>query len=421
MADIGDSKDLLEHLRTVHFTLLATCVAIAVIVLSPSPTQIGKADEQLDEVRAIVEQWNPQWSQRNAEDQAAQHKECNSDPDQDPLFLEWGTWKSKVRITRRWDVRYGVHGIDMKSPDGITPPVLPRPLTLQQFKDIWNSKDVLFCPGGTLGQTVDRVLVWNPTFHKFYFPGHEKLQAKSIAPGQVFQQRDFEWVITENMPLGPDEEGVGKRPFGILMQIEKNPKMDPFCIFTSTFGTGFGLEVRSRIVQDAKAIPGLQPKEFDVAFPELDQIAEEQNAFNTNLDYLKKSLASQDGAAARSFEVFSIKFPVEATARWAVILILSIQAYLWLQLNEYRRRTPRKTDIAWIGVYTNWAARAVSALSMLMIPVSVILLCVAHTIVPLQFTANVIISALVCLLSVSLAVLTGRALWFVNKALEALN
>jgi hypothetical protein len=104
-----------------------------------------------------------------------------------------------------------------------------------------------------------------------------------------------------------------------------------------------------------------------------------------------------------------------------VILILSIQAYLWLQLNEYRRRTPRKTDIAWIGVYTNWAARAVSALSMLMIPVSVILLCVAHTIVPLQFTANVIISALVCLLSVSLAVLTGRALWFVNKALEALN
>lgn len=38
-----DGKDFLEHLRTVHFSLLAVCVALVVVVTSPSRSSLDDA------------------------------------------------------------------------------------------------------------------------------------------------------------------------------------------------------------------------------------------------------------------------------------------------------------------------------------------------------------------------------------------
>jgi hypothetical protein len=223
------------------------------------------------------------------------------------------------------------------------------------------------------------------------------------------------WVLTEKLPSGKDE-GIEKRPPVALIQIHDTYPWHWSILTTAEQKDFRELEVRSQII---KAFPSLQPKAFDAAFPELDQLAEEQQAFDLGFEHLKKSLDLQEGAAKESFQAFGIKFPIEATTRWAVLLILSIQGYLWLHLNEYRGRGFKQADVAWIGIYTSWAAKAVSALTMLIVPVSVILLlCTRQGLFPLKRTPNIILSSLVCILSASLAVLTAHTLRLVNTGSE---
>jgi hypothetical protein len=416
-----DSKDFLEQLRTVHFTLLAVCLTVVVIVSSPGPTRITKAIDQLSRILAVKDKWDPKWLQTSAEELSKQHAECNPAPDQDSLYMKWGGQKYKVVVSRRWDLQY--EAPEMKSPDGINLPLLSAPDTLRSFKSFWDSKGKLSCSKGTPARTGDRVLLWDPAFHKFVPPQNQPvLDAESFVPSPSekpnLRPKEFVWVLTEKLPSGKDE-GIGERPPNALIQInDKYPWQ--WSILTTAGQTDFGdLEVRSQII---KAFPNLQPNAFDAAFPELDQVAEQQQAFDLGFERLKKSLDLQEGTAKESFEVFGIKFPIEATTRWAVLLILSIQAYLLLHLSEYRRRGFKQTDVAWIGIYTSRAAKAVSALTMLIIPVSVILLlCILQGLVPLNPVPNLILSILVCIISTFLAVLTAYTLRLVNTGSEKLT
>jgi len=416
--DPPDPKDFLEQLRTVHFSLLAVCLAVVVIVSSPGPTRITKAIDQLSRIQAVINKWDQNWLQASAEEMSKQHGECTPVPDKDSLYMKWGGQKFKVVITRRWDVQY--EAAEMKSDDGIKSPSLSAPDTLRRFKALWDSKGKLSCPNGTPARTGDRVLLWDPAYHKFLPPQFQlALFAESFVPSPsetaTLRSKDFVWVLTEKLPSGKDE-GIEKRPAVALIQInDKDPWQ--WSILTGVDQTDFkDIEVRSQII---RAFPSLQPKAFDAAFPELDQLAEQQQALDLGFEHLKKSLDLQEGAAKESFEAFGIKFPIEATTRWAVLLILAIQGYLWLHLNEYRRRGFKEADIAWIGIYTSWAARVVSVLTMLIVPVSVILfLCVRQELVPLKPMRNMILSFVVCILSISLAVLTAYTLRFVNTGSE---
>jgi hypothetical protein len=243
------------------------------------------------------------------------------------------------------------------------------------------------------------------------------------SPSEKLEEKDFVWVMTENLERGAADEGMKDRPSVALIQInDKSKRPWLWSILTKAVPKEFGqgnLTVRKQIT---KAFPGLQPTAFEDAFRELDQFAGEQRAFGISFEYLRKSLDSRAASAKETFEVFGIKFPMEATTRWAVLLIISIQGYLWLHLNEYRRRGFKKADVAWIGIYTSRAAIAVSALTMLIVPVSVIvLLCIrqgGRGLVPLKSFPNIVLSSLVCILSAFLAGLTAYTLWLVNRGSE---
>ncbi|HEY6252508.1 MAG TPA: hypothetical protein VI685_21340 [Candidatus Angelobacter sp.] len=56
-----NSKDLMEHLRSVHFALVATCLALLVITMSPSHETIRREYEQLKEISEVAREWDWQW------------------------------------------------------------------------------------------------------------------------------------------------------------------------------------------------------------------------------------------------------------------------------------------------------------------------------------------------------------------------
>jgi hypothetical protein len=272
------------------------------------------------------------------------------------------------------------------------------------------------------------VYLWDPNFHKFALPGGSQPVplAEKFEPSlsDKLEEKDFVWVKTENLEQGgaPDD-AMKNRPSAALIQInDTSGSSDQYSILTSAVPKEFekgNVTVKSQIIKD---FPDLQPTAFKDAFRELDQFAGEQQAFGLTFEYLRKSLDSRGASAKETFEVFGIKFPIEATTRWAVLLIISIQGYLWLHLNEYRRRGFKRADVAWIGIYTSWAAIAVSALTMLIVPVLVIvLLCVrqgGQGLVPLKPVLNIVLSSLACIFSAFLAALTAYTLWLINRGLD---
>jgi hypothetical protein len=55
------SKDYVEHLRTVHLTLVAVSVAIIIIVISARPYRPAVAVRELHQIVELKKLWTPQW------------------------------------------------------------------------------------------------------------------------------------------------------------------------------------------------------------------------------------------------------------------------------------------------------------------------------------------------------------------------
>ena len=61
------SKDFVEHLRTVHFALIVTCVALIVIKTSGTESSYQKARDQIELVKQLIPEMNANAFADNAE------------------------------------------------------------------------------------------------------------------------------------------------------------------------------------------------------------------------------------------------------------------------------------------------------------------------------------------------------------------
>jgi len=109
---------------------------------------------------------------------------------------------------------------------------------------------------------------------------------------------------------------------------------------------------------------------FEDVFHELNAASERYQDLKPEV--IEKIIRSEMGRSKEAFEAFGVKFPVEMTARWGILLLLGIQIYFWLHLAEYRRRKIENPPVAWIGSYSSTFARVVFSTSALAAPVAAI-------------------------------------------------
>ena len=63
------SSDLVEHLRLVHFSLVALCVGLLVIATSRHDTVAMRAERQLDQITAVVQRLDVDGSTHTVENE----------------------------------------------------------------------------------------------------------------------------------------------------------------------------------------------------------------------------------------------------------------------------------------------------------------------------------------------------------------
>ena len=60
------SRDYVEHLRTVHFTLVVACIALVVLITSDHRSAVSDAREELSGIRKVVRNWDDRWIEKEA-------------------------------------------------------------------------------------------------------------------------------------------------------------------------------------------------------------------------------------------------------------------------------------------------------------------------------------------------------------------
>jgi hypothetical protein len=354
-----DSKDFVEHLRTIHFTLMAVCLALLVVVLTPSPLSIQRASDQLNQIAETVALWNTRDWLQNEIDKMIKAKHLEN------ICVAGEVHRFDVIVRNKPIKVASVHNLllrpippywEQRTDDKGNPRdvmVTNPPTNLADFKQSWDTQHSLFCPT-RLADTM-----WILTTEK-----------KETFPIQPVSLPNAEWGLIQL------EEMFHLTSYGIPDSIKGYSAA--YVAYTGIPGEGvlvIPVQGDDHPVDWRTALNDLgsyrwRHTNFGDAFYELDRAT---SGFQT-LDFgtLKQILHVQANNSKEVFEAFGVKFPIETASRWGLILILGIQVYMWLHIAEYRRRKFNQSDIAWIGSYTQAGPRMLFYLTAVLLPVAVI-------------------------------------------------
>ena len=391
------SKDYVEHLRTIHFSLIAVSLAALVLASSSNPSEITKAREQINAIGDVARAWNPDWVGQAAEHaideygkgpthlgslQKAIVRESSSTFVPEPkgsnaLILTGSTRKvtySVQFIAPNWIVSGPVRTYMAASTDYISQTrdsPLSVPEKLDQFRELWNSlneKHKIRIPVA-LSRKLYTVFP-DPTRRMSAISDPGTLQWVTLAPNVLSTQfsarlelHSLQDHLKELLPPGSNDEdayvdvdSIGDTtPYEPLIPVADYDEID--------------FRPQEALIQrfaGVKPVGGL----FEHSFPELNKIT--KNYQGLQIDKFDPILEAEQNRTGESFEAFGVKFPADATTRWGVLVILAVQIYFWIHLQELARKLQPSDpgwEVAFIGMYPSLPSRIVYSISALALPV----------------------------------------------------
>ena len=392
----SDHKDLIEHLRTVHFTLVVVCVALAVIISGPAANEIRTAHQQLRDIIGLSQHWDLEWFDKEANARASQIiPQSNNAPTLRPFpkAIEYEGTNFHITFTKMWTIidesfppLNMSHMFKVDFNPNSTPPswldslpskkpslsncllfeksTISPPGTLQEFRAIWdfagNAK--LYVVTGLTGSM--GVSDGESDFGKFS-PYKESEQQLGLAmPLDLCALSEKETSELQSK----DRNVWALHVYKGLYYTESSHRANPVIFPVQETAIDFNLQ--GLLVRESHSQWLRGP--FARTFKELDSVT--SGFQDLTFQRLEAFVAKQEDQSKESFEQFGIKFPVEYTAAWGIPVILVLQIYFWLHLRELRERKVNGVDsgVAWVGVYDYLGAKILVISSALVLPVGII-------------------------------------------------
>jgi len=389
------SKDYVEHLRTIHFTLIALSLAAVVLASSANPSEIVKAREQINAIGELIREWKQdavQEAANQAVDDFKKRSERNGAAGRETLALLepqftdgqaviTGSDGAKSDFTahfvgRNWIVvgaiRDYAQGKDMVEP--LSELWLEPPTTLREFHVLWDAlnddNEILFAIA--LSQTAYGYKPPMPSHDDFTKVG----VIQWVAPGRTTRvvKCDVQYSlkpVSESMKMNllRDESTIAyyAEPFQCTPFTDSVPDMLPVSNALILDRSYFRpQDAIIRLFRKNKPVGG----SFEHSFPELDDLT--KNFEGIRIDHFDPILKAEQSRAGESFEAFGIKFPAASTTRWGILVILAVQLYFWIHLHELGRKLKPDDpgwEVAFIGMYNSRPSQAIFAISAYVLPV----------------------------------------------------
>jgi hypothetical protein len=350
-----DLKDHFEHLRTVHFSLIATCLVLLVVSTTSQNRTVRLAEDQLRSVQSIMVHW------ADLDFDAAIDRQVQSSSMQVP------------------------HSRILKFSDGVLVPK-PGSYVLDFTMPAWSPITSEQCTPWLYDPMLKRQPRTLADTHELWDCLHT---ANSVAIPFAFSAeaavlRGKKVSLADTAPTAP--AGHLKLVFGKTSEDQRATIRQAFGLsvdyaFVGTLYSSNGAQeniivpvekervIKLNLVEPLRPLdpafsvdPGLYPK----AFPDLDEITADYE--DLTFDKLSAILAAQRKHSDQTFEAFSVKFPSEAVARWGLILLLGVQLYLLIHMASVPIRPDTEISVAWIPLYPNKLAQSVFMLTVAVLP-----------------------------------------------------
>lgn len=388
------SKDYVEHLRTIHFSLMAVSVGLIALSLARPTGTLERALVQLREIQEVNAtsnatnfSWTDVWKENQIR-RAIDSGHVQPRIDRDKFIADKGDVTTAellcaanevsitVALTSEW--RLFTNHEDFKEPyRKFMLPVAGRSIwpipddklylsssmTLADFQDTWNflaSNIEIAIPN----HVQNKAYMWDAakeswTEYKCGPIGDKKSQTfgASLPILSLGIEADGRWPELHQL-VGNDTSELGyvSHDRSVFLQVDefRSIPFDGQAWFMTRF-------------------PHWDHGQFKESFPELSEVSSDFRS--EELGTVERILRAQQSKSADSFEAFGIKLPAEIVTRFGILLIVAVQLYFAIHLSELSGRLQPDDpgwEVAWIGVYRHKLARIMYFFSVFLLPLGAV-------------------------------------------------
>jgi hypothetical protein len=363
------SKDFVEHLRTVHFALIVTCIALIVIKTSGTDTY-QKALSQIELVKKLAPEMNATAFAAKAETVyiAANNRNASNyinsyhrGPETFRASMSVGDVFLVAEAPYRGSEPPRTHpGYPVGTMKWANTSIPSQMSSLESFKTAWDVISKHYLLGSCNGSTAPE-LVQNHEIGKLFTEDGPADKAKAADA--------YLSCSPENEDDYSVEDELGGR------RSQNTGDSDPLLVLAdaghSVIVGLLGQQYVPFFPQDAlrAKFPDLPQGMFSEAFADLNELT--NGLQRDDIDELQAWLSNQQSQhSSESFEAFGVRFPASATVAWGTVIVLAVQIYLLLHLREL---APRLTsddpglDVPWVGLY-RWSVSRLMMTASLLLP-----------------------------------------------------
>lgn len=392
--------DFPTHLRTVHFTLVLVCVVTIISLHGVSPGELDRAQEQMRQIRKIKAQWN-EWIPRWSYDQV-----------QGLEKMGIGTGVSMPSVIhvcpesgKRWS--FNLKGFPMRfliTKEGETGDKLfadavrkvngdlqfysrtdTWPFTLLEFKKFWNHSGMK----AQVIQTIEQNA-------RFISP--DGTDSGSQWTPSCSNQSDSLTLELRRTDTVCSERALQKLSGPVFCADVSNEKL--------TVAVPVALR-ESRIWEEPRtwlakhySLP-ISAIRFEQDFRELNEVT--ALYMELPIERVAKILDAEIQRSGERVQMLGLTFSLKVLSQAAAGIIMVVQMYFVLHLKQFRLLSSGANQIAWVALYSNRYARALTLATGMILPVAT---CIYTT------SAHTSYIELICtLISIVLAARSAPLLW----------
>lgn len=350
------TKDLVDHIRTVHFALLTICAALIIVSLDSKVLPVSQALTQATQILDLQKQWPEvqRIATSSAADKSVQRSYTLIAAVRQPGiptaytmqviysesdFLAYEGWKFS--------------GADMSHP----------PATLSEFSRWWNALHSSTTVNLPDFRTIDFL---HPD--ALIMIGDSQAMPLTVTPGGVDSP-----LLKARMETNLETDTFrlkGTMPVPSWMKIPPNmDKNAPKRVEIWSEGKLLHKALAEQFLQ--QIYPDWRAGSYKEAFRELAVVAPDLTTIDLKeVPARIRDLMTKDDQVV---EAFGLKIPSSEISRWGTTLLLVVQFYFWLNLHELTRRMASPDanyDVAWMGLYRSKTAGIVTWVSICILPVA---------------------------------------------------
>jgi hypothetical protein len=353
------SKDYVEHIRSVHFALAGLSLALIIVVLTSKPYDPVAALREVDQILKLKKDWSPVWLRKNG---AAVQTEIDNTSGEVP----------KTDLGRFLDEGEGTAANEKQFFDFVdifSPKKSLNTCTFLLPRENWYGTTSDWSPTTFPETLADFKNWWDELPFVVYFPGTYStegwVQGGEKKIGRISPvYRGAEDAVRKASSLGTHEleleVDLESRSFSYVyvdthLNIFVIPifKMDKEEVSRASLAAKFGWKNAS----------------YEMAFPDLTLSAKGYETLD--LDRTRQILSDDAAKGSQILEAFGIKFPAEQINVWGILLVLSVQLYLFSYLKQLAGKLKAEDagwDVPWIGTNDTALAKIIFFVTLVVMP-----------------------------------------------------